>query len=254
MANGRVEARYTLTSAWTGTCTNSVAATPAWSVAAGTYYATALAAALQAALRAVTSAFATWTVTIASTESGTGLVTIYKGAAGTWTVTFDQSDFRDALGFSANLTGVTSAQTSTNAMQGVWLPDSPLVLPTDDDVGILVSDMRQSVSPSGAVYSLVSNTRREWTNCTWTHVSKSRVHSTVSTTMSWRQFVSDTQLGGKSYFPAGARLAIYSNATTNTLLGYYNAVGLVGGQTEQAIQGWAGRWRVSIPRLVNQSS
>lgn len=253
MANGRVEARYTLTSAWTGTATTSLGGPTAWSIAAGTYYGTELLAAFQASLRAARTP-ATWLVTCANTEGGTGLVSIAQGTAGTWSIAFTSTDLRDALGFTANISAVSTTQTSTNAMQGVWLPDSPLVLPTDDDVGILVSDMRQSVSPSGAVYSLVSNTRREWTNCMWTHVSKSRVHSTVSTTMSWRQFVSDTQLGGKSYFPAGARLAIYSNATTNTLLGYYNAVGLVGGQTEQAIQGWAGRWRVSIPRLVNQSS
>lgn len=257
MANGRVEARVTLSTAWTGTATTSLGGPTAWSVAAGTYYITELAAAFQAALRTARTP-ATWTVNLGSTEGGTGRCSIAQGTAGTWSIAFTSTDLRDLLGFTANITAVSTTQTSTNAVKGLWLPDCPIVLPTDDTVGHYVADLRQSVSPTGAVYSLAGagNVYREWTDCRWTHVSKDRAIYTSGGTypMPWERFVYETQLGGLSYFGAGARLAIYSNATTSTLLGYYQATGLDKPRPMQAVQGWAGRWTVTIPRLINQSS
>lgn len=253
MAYGRVEARYTFTSNQTGTATTSLGGPSTWTVAAGSYYCTELLAALQAALRAASTP-ATWLVTCANAEAGTGLVSIAQGTAGTWSLAWTSTDLRDALGFTGNITSVSTTQTGTNAMKGLWLPDSPIVLPTDDDAGFTYSDLRQSVSPTGDVYSVVGNLRREWPGCSWSHVSKERFIGTAAQPMSWRQFVRDTQLGTLGYFPAGARCAIYSNATASTLLGYYQLIGVASTMGDQAVQGWAGRWRVSIPRLVNQVS
>jgi hypothetical protein len=253
VAFGRVEARYTLTSAWTGTATTSLGGPTTFTVAAGTYYCTELLAAVQAALRAARTP-ATWLVTCANTEAGTGLVSIAQGTAGTWSIAWTSTDMRDALGFTGNLTSVSTTQTGTNSIKGMWLPDSPLVIPTDDDAGFTMSDLRQSIGPTGEVYSLVSNLRREWRDCHWSHVSKERFIGTAVQPMSWRAFVRETQLGTLGYFPAGARIAIYSNATTSTLLGYYHMIGVTGTEGPQAVEGWAGRWRVTIPRLINQSA
>lgn len=253
MANGRLEARYTLTSAWTGTATTSLGGPTAWSVAAGTYYGTELRAAFQAALRAARTP-STWLVTCADGESGTGLVSIAQGTAGTWSIAWTSTDLRDALGFTANITSVSSTQTGTIAMKGVWMPDSPIDMLTDDDAGFTYSDLRSSVSPTGAVYNVVGNVRREWPGCTWSHVSKERFVSSTTYPMSWKTFVRETQLGTLGYFPAGSRVAIYSNATTSTLLGYYHMIGVTNTVGAQAVRGWAGRWSVSIPRLINQSA
>lgn len=254
MGAGRVEARYTLTSAWTGTATTSLGGPSTWTVAAGTYYGTTLRAAFQAALRAARTP-ATWLVTCDDGEGGTGRVSIAQGTAGTWSIAWTSTDLRDALGFTGNITSVSTTQTSTNAMKGVWLPDSPLVLPTDDDAGFTHSDLRQSISPTGDVYSVVSNLRREWANgCSWSHVSKERFIGSAAYPMSWRQFVRDTQLGTLGYFPAASRVALYSNATNSTLVGYYNMIGVDKNAGDQAVQGWAGRWRVAVPRLINQVS
>lgn len=251
MANGRIEARYTLTSAWTGTATTSLGGPTVWSVAAGTYYATELRAAFQASLRAVRTP-ATWLVTCADGEAGTGLVSIAQGTAGTWSIAWTSTDLRDALGFTGNITSVSTTQTGTSAMKGVWLPDASIWMPTDDDAGFTYSDLRSSVSPTGAVYSMVGNLRREWQDIHWSHVSKDRFIGTSAYPMSWRQFVRETQFGTLGYFPPGARCRLYSNATTSTQIGDGHMIGVTSTEGRQAVDGWAGRWGVRIPRWVNQ--
>ena len=252
MPNGRLEARYTVpTGGWAVSATNNAGGPTTITIAAGTYYATALVTAFQTALNAGMGA-PDFAVSVANTDGGTGKVTI-SVPSGVFSITWTSTDLRDALGFTATITGDTT-ETGTSSLKGLWLPDSPLVLPTDDTVGAYVSDLRQSVSPTGAVLSLVGNTFRQWTDCKWTHVSKDRALGTTTTPMNWEQFVYECFLGGKSYLVGGTRVALYSNATASTLIGYYEVVGVGSSMCAQAVQGWAGKWGVTIPRLINQAT
>lgn len=253
MPNGRLEARFTLTAPWTGTISNSIGGLSTWTVVAGSYYASALAAAFQAAFRAVTNAFATWTVTIASGEGGTGGVTIDKGAAGAWSLNWVSTDARDALGFGGNIAAVTAPQTGTSAMQGLWLPDSPIDLPSLVGTGFLRSDMRQTISRTGAVYSLGSGTYREIPNVRWSHVSRARALPVSGALMDWDTFCDHCFFGGKSYFTP-CRVALYSHATLNTLVGPYAVVGITTSEVVKAVQSYDGLWAVQIPRLIRQVS
>lgn len=253
MPNGRLEARYLLTSPWTGTISNSLGGLSTWTVAAGAYYATALAAAFQAAFRAVVNPFATWTVTIASGESGTGRVTIDKGAAGAWSLNWTSTDARDALGFTAAIAAVTVPQTGPNAMLGLWLPDSPIDLPSLIGTGFLRSDLRQSKSRTGAVYSIGSSTYREIPNVRWSHVSRARAFPASTALMDWDTFCDHCFFGSKSYITP-CRIALYSDATNNTLVGPYAVVGVTSSEVVRPVQSWDGLWSVFIPSLIRQAS
>ena len=254
--NGRLEALYTIpTGGWSLRATNTAGGPTLCTVAAGTYYGTALLTALQTAINAAMGA-PDFTVASAFTEASTGRVSV-STPSGTFTIQWDganstSTDLRDALGFTGNLTAVSGTQTGSYAMHGVWLPDSPLVMEDDTTVGRYTSDLRQSVGPTGNVLTLVGNVyQRLATGARWTHVSKDRaIGTTVTYPMTWERFIYDTQLGGKGYFLPGAKVNLYTDATTPTLLGPYYMRGVSTTDCTQAVAGWAGRWGIAIPELI----
>ncbi len=248
--NGRLEAQVTVPSGgWSVSATNTGGGPTTATLAAGTYYPTALITALVSAINAAMGA-PDFAITCANTEGGSGRVSISTGS-GTWSLSWTSTALRDLLGFAGNITAVSSTQVSDYAMKGVWLPDSPLVIEDDLSVGRYVTDLRQSIGPTGQVLTLVGNSYQRVKDVRWTHVSKDRtIGSAVAYPMTWERFLYETQFGSLSYFAAGAKVNLYTDATTPTLLGPYYIRGLSTSDVAQAVQGWAGRWGVAIPELI----
>jgi len=227
---------------------------------AGSGVATGLSANLSTALAAFANAInSAWTV---SMSASTGLVSIgWTGyATPTWSLSWTSTALRDVLGFTANISGVTSTQVGTQQARGVWFPECPLDLDGDPDRAPLVSDARQSLSPTGQSITLVGNTFRRHSNIVWSHVPIAQVWDAEATyeNGSWEEFLIETQFGlNSSWFSPGSPIQIwYSNAGTDTLLGAdatitgWSIVGLNSIEPTKSAPGWTGLWRIEIPQIV----
>lgn len=94
------------------------------------------------------------------TDTGTGKTLIEMSDATTFNITWLNTDFRDALGFTGNLTGAASYVSDNHALylhlpsthvSGLWTPDG--------DVGLPIGDGTLTVGPAGDSYSTSSAER-----------------------------------------------------------------------------------------------
>lgn len=249
---GRLEAQMTVpVGGWAVSATNAGGGPTVVTVPAGSYYGSDLLTTFAAQLNA--SRPPGWTVTASLGEGGTGLVTINCSST-PWSITWTSTDLRNALGFTGNIVAVSASQVGTSSLDGVWIPDCAMAR-RDTSYGLDVrSDRRDSVSPTGSVYTLVGNTHFRHPPLTWSHVSRSRAQPTGGRN-NWFQFVYRTQLGTVSYFAPGAMVNIYTDADASTLLaaspakmpGLADSVGM-----EPSVAGWDGRWRITTPELIQE--
>ncbi len=261
--NGRVEAQFTIPSATTISVTAG-GVTNAVTVATGTYYMTSFVSYFAGALQAQRAPTgAVWTVTLSTGASGTGKITI-DAADDTWSITWTSTTLRDLLGFAANISSVTSAQTGTNQARGVWIPDCPLAIDGDPSAAPTFTDKRTTTSPTGVTLGLVGNIRYQHSNVRWTHVARERVWIGAETTVnaSWERFVLDTQLGqGLSFFSVCSKVQIYDS--NGILVGIYgnsgsgmagwSCIGIDSVNPTQPMPGFSGLWTVTIPELVTDA-
>lgn len=268
MANGfdgRVEARFTVPASTTISVTTNAGGPTTVTLTAGSYFMSAFVAQLQADLIAQRSVSGgTWTVTLSTGASGTGQVTI-TATNGTWSISWTSTTLRDVLGFTANITGVTGAQTGTKQAKGVWIPDCPLFLDGIAQIAPKASDFRATVGPTGVQYSLVGNVLRRHRNLVWQAVplAKIREGSAALANASLEQFLDDAQLQqGHAWFTAGSLMQIYNHNAIKLGLDANSGAG-VGGWTWPAqaalddlakrldSRGWDGLWTVTIPQVVS---
>jgi hypothetical protein len=141
----------------------------------------------------------------------------------TWSLSWTSTVLRDYLGFAANITNSTTAQTGTLQCRGVWIPDCPLQLDGDPEQAPTISDLRTSQSPTGFVLGLSGNTFHRHTGLVYSHVARDRVWESAATYdhASWEWFFRETQLGLESslFTPASPLQIYWNNAGTLTLLG-----------------------------------
>jgi len=255
---GRVEARMTIpTGGAAVSATNSGGGPTTVTVAAGSYYLTAaggvssLISTLQTQLNA-TRTPSNWTVSLSTT---TGLVTI--NCTGTWSLAWTSTALRDVLGFAADITSVSSAQTGTQQARGVWLPDCPLTLEGDLKRAPTVSDSRSAMSPTGNVITLVGNTYRRQRSLMWSHVPIAQVWGAQATYTngSWEEFFRESQLGlGSSWFSPGSPIQVYDHqgnmlGSDATIAGW-SMIGLTSVEPKKAITNWTGLWQIEVPQIV----
>jgi hypothetical protein len=254
---GRLEARLTLSANQTGTVTDSGGGPAAWTVAAGNYYPLELVAALQAAVIAATGAIGNnFTATISDGEGGTGRVTL-NNTATPWSLAFTTTALRDAIGFSANISNVSAAQTGTHA-RGLWLPGNPAKFSMygDGAGGTIETDLRTLVGPTGYVTTLMGNKRRVHKNIGWTGVPNTRAlaHFESVANESFESFFLDVATGRvSSYIPVGPYIRHVWDADVD---GTYAVGRLLWPDTfdlEQYVRGWVGKFNVSCPPLVVES-
>lgn len=258
MANGKLEARITFTTAQVMTVAiTAVGGSPfTVTVAAGSYFPTALLTELQTQLDAASGADGAFTVSGSLGEGGTGIVTIAH-ATQTITITWTTAtDLRDVLGFTGTLTPAALTFSGTNHMRGVWLPTYAINAPRGSNAGHTETNRSELVAPDGTVSAMVYGTgqRRRVTGIEWviaTH-ARSLVTGEVTAGESFEQFWLDVFSGLYTYFPPSPQVRVYWNAGS-TWTGA-ESVGItiyMTGRTttelERAGDGtWIGIWRVAI--------
>jgi hypothetical protein len=246
---GRLEAQITVPAGgYAVSATNGGGGPTTVTIPAGTYYPNDLLTTFAAQLDA--SRPTGWTVTVADGEGATGFVTINCSST-PWSITWTSTTLRSILGFTANIVAVSTAQTGTSILDGMWLPDCPMLrLDTSDGATVIRSDARYSVSPTGKVFALVGNVHYRYPPLRWSHLSRSRAVDSANRN-SWTRWVQRTHLGTLEYFPPGPPVRVYTDATADTLLDAYYFAGLADtSQVRPAESGWDGLWSVETPELI----
>ncbi len=248
--NGRLEARITLASAWTATFTNVADGATAVDVPSGNYYLVDLIAAIDGDIGP------NWSISVSDGEGGTGRCTI-NSTSTPWSITWASTDLRDALGFTGNISGVSAAQTGTNHCQALWMPDVPKWSMYGDSAnGSLITDFRQTKSPTGVVRAFMGNSHRVHENIRWEGVSnnKAMAHHETLTNESFETFFLDAATGRKSYIPVSTYVRLYWDADVD---GTY-AVGRLQWpprfDVRKLVENWNGRYIVDLPPLVVEGS
>jgi hypothetical protein len=206
---------------------------------------------------------ASWSVSLSST---TGLISIgWTGyATPTWSIFWTSTDLRDLLGFTANISSVTTTQTGTKAARGCWLPDCPLYMESDPTQAPRKTDLRQSESPTGITLGLAGNSKYRHKGLRWNAVPQAQVWESKATYQygSWEAFCKDAIFGlGHSWFVPSSRIQVYfDSAGTATALGSaFNSNAGVSGWFPKGIDEcnppltsppYMGLYRIEIPEVV----
>lgn len=263
---GRLEALITIPTGIAISATNSVGGPTTVTITPGNYYWTsnliygAMADQLQTDLN--TQRPSGWTVTF---DANTRLLTI-NCTNTPWSITWTSVPFRNLLGFAANISSVSVAQTGTKQVRGLWAPDCPLDMEGDPRMAPIVTDLRQTRSPQGLVISIVGNRYYRHRGLVWAAVASSRYRAAgaVLNGETWEHFLHDTQVTQRldstsiqvqSLFKPGARVQIFDH--TGGIVG--DDFGISGWflqgvpqlETKKTVPGWTGLWRVEIPEIVS---
>lgn len=250
MANGKLEARITFTTAQVMTVAiTAIGGSPfTVTVAAGSYFPTALLTELKTQLDAASGADGTFTVSGSIGESGTGLVTI-SHTVETFTITWTTStELRDVLGFTGTLTPAALTFTGTKHMRGVWLPTYAINAPRGSNAGHYETNRSELVAPDGTVSAMVYGTgqRRRVIGIEWAVVTHARALVTGETTAgeSFEQWWLDTHSGLYVYFPPAPQVRVYWNADA-TWTGAESVgitIYLTGRTATDLVRGGSGNW------------
>jgi hypothetical protein len=267
---GRIEAFFVVPSGVTISVSNNGGGPTVVSIAAGSYTITSFCAYLQAALTAQRApSSGSWSVTVSTGASGTGLVTIAV-TADTYSITWTSTVLRNLLGFTANIATQATVTGTINA-GGLWLPGCPLQIDGDPDSAPPVIPMLGVESPYGVVttYS-AGGLAYVHERLAYSHVTRDRAHVVAETTpgASFQQWLKDTQWAlGHAWFSLASAFQIYwSNVGVDRIVGYeLNAgAGPTNGwsfsppivkltdHVKIASSPWLGMWRIELPRIVSQ--
>lgn len=217
-----------------------------------------IASALQTAIRGLAGTVGdNATVVVSAGESDATGKTTVTSATGSATLHWDSlTEMRDALGFAGSQTISNPSSTSTNHCKGLWLPDIVKYSKHgDSDNGRRVTDLMQTVTPSGSVKSMKGRYFDVHERIRWTGISgkRAKIHLEEVTGESFERFWRDTQLGENSLFSVGTAVTFYWDADAGT-----NISGKLVGQATydpaRLVEGWTGRYVIELPTLVVQGA
>lgn len=189
-------------------------------------------------------------------------VTNVTTSATTWSLAWTSTAPRDLLGFTADISAVSSPQTGTKQARGVWRADCPLTAAVTPKRAPMVTDLITTQGPTGVVLGQTGNSFYRQKSLAWTHVPVAQVWESDATTAnaSWEFFLKDTQFGqGLSWFSVSSPLQIYDHNSVLVGLDANSGAGVAGWQITgldsieptQSVQDWDQRWRIEIPQLVS---
>lgn len=259
--NGKLEARITVpTGGWTITLTDASGGPTAVVLPAGTYYhssdgsnANTLPEALATAANALMGQ--TWTFSVAAGEGGTGKYTISCTGA-TCTVTFTDTEIRDLLGFTGNLSGSTS-YTSTNQAQALWIASYGWQKKNAQAGGFArVSDQQYSLNSAGYVYAVQGQSYKT-ARIVWPMETraKTRTANESTTNESFETFLVDGIWGTATWGTCTGPIRFYPDADTDATYGTFSALDLGSWDPSELQEHWsAGRWVIELPNLVEVPS
>lgn len=226
-------------------------------IAAGNYTIAELVAAVQAAIIALTGDVgANFTATLSAGESGTGKVTLNTTDTD-WSITWTDTDLRDALGFAGDISAVSTAQTGTKHVVGLWLPGNPskFSMYGDGAAGSLVTDYAATVGPTGRVYALFGNSYNKHAGIRWEGVPDHRALAHLESVIgeSFESFIRDVMTGRKSYIGVNATIRLTWNADVAATFAEGRVLWPPVFDLAQFVTGWIGRFNVALGDLVIES-
>lgn len=268
---GRVEALITVPAGGLAISAQNLAGGPSTvTLPAASYYWTAVAAyqalVVELETQLNTSRPSGWTVTFSAT---TGQVTI-DCSSEPWSITWTSTLLRDLLGFTTNgnISSVTTPQTGSRQVRGLWRPDCVLDLDGDPEMCPSMTDLRATRSPQGLVISAVGNRYFRHTKLVWPAVPLYRFRTAQAdlSGAAWETFLLDTQLkqtipassvSCAALFSPGSRVQIYDHAgkrygadAVAGMSGWFMQ-GLADLESIKTTPGWTGLFRIEVPELVS---
>ena len=253
MTIGYVESVLTVPAGTTLSAVNAGGGPTSVSLTAGSYYLSELCSHLKTVLDAQRTG-ATWTVTLSTV---TGLVTI-STSSGTFSITWTTAALGTLLGHST-ITAQTSV-TGATAAHGIFVPDRPLNIDDDPRAAPMLTDLRETDSPTGFGLGIVGNAKYAHSNLRWARVSRERYLDTDSgVTPSWERFVKNTQLGqGHSWFTPRSKVKISDQSaaligsTASVTKWWFRGVNRVTAKKHD--EAWTGAWLIEVPGLVSDGT
>lgn len=191
---------------------------------------------------------ATWTVTGSFGESGTGLVTIDCDDPGFY-VTWDNTNVREAYGFTADFSNVMTAQTGSKQAKTVFLPDCPKKTKHGDgDGGDEIDGLLYTYAPDGTTLTISDSASKVVNRVSWSHLTraKSRISGETVSNTSWQQFRRDCHRGDLAYVSTGAPVRLIWDADTPGTYTTYKIVDKAADEMAPAIEFWNGLYRLEL--------
>lgn len=251
---GRLEARITVpTAGWVFDTEDSANGPQAQTINQGHYYAGDL---VDAVGDTITNG-SNWSVTLSGGEgtpgTSTGRVTI-NCTDTPFSINWADDDLREAMGFLGNIVAATSPQTGEHCVRGLWLPGvlSKYSRHGDGDAGVIVSDARQTVGPTGVVKTLFSNSRRELRSVRWEGVPAQRAkeHLEVIDGESFEAFYQAAHLARYSFIPVGAMVRLIWDADSPGSYCFGKLLWPRDFDPQNMVDGWTGRYTIALPTMV----
>ena len=255
--NGKLEARITVpTGGWDVALTDQDAGPTTVTIPAGTYYHSSAGSEAEGfadtfATLANAAMGQTWVSSVAAGEAGTGKYTLSCGGS-TCTVTFTDTEVRDLMGFTGNLTGSTSYTSSAQA-EGLWLPEYPYQSLNGGPSwnGWWETDQKSVENAAGYSFSVIGQKKRI-NSVTWPIASRAKcwVANEGTANESFEQFLLDGIWAGAAWGTSAGPIRFHGDADTDATFATYAALGLESWRPEQIRDHWTGAWVIVLPRLV----
>ncbi len=224
--SGRLEALHYFAANKTAAFTSNAGGPTTFTLTAGSYYLAQIVSQMNTDLAGLG-----FVVSISDGEgtpsSATGLCTIAAPGQYNISVTFTSTEIRDLLGFTGNIVAASSAQTGTRHCPGLWLPANPgkFTRHGDYDAGTLNTQTRQTIGPTGAVYTVGGGTAyfRDLQGVLWDGVPATRVRPQYNSSGTQTSTTNETleEYLGNTFYGTGTYASLFTRGASNRL--YWNA-------------------------------
>ena len=244
---GKLEARITVPTGGYDATVGGVTKT----IPAGTYYMSSPGSGARSFLAEVAFQFGASSVAASLGENGTGLCTIQF--AGATAITWIDTELRDLLGFTGNLSAATS-HISTQSVKAVWLPDVEwnALNAGGHWRGFPESDYRSSSNPAGYVWAVMGQERIALDDLAWHGLKQAKTWKANETTVnqSLERFWREGIWGTAAWATAGGPFRFHPDAAQDTEYGTYKPLDSTAFRAEQVVPNYVGIWRWQLPRLI----
>lgn len=186
----------------------------------------------------------TYTVTVSAGAGGTGKYTIACDES--FSLSWTDSAFRDAVGFTSSITSQTTA-TGANHAQGLWLPG----MPADTPYGLTSSGRPMSASNItigvDGLYSRWEGNSLTLNEYVWTvPVNKAIAASESTTNESWETFWLDAVRPTQPWAQGGRSILYYADADTDGTSIAYCVLGGMSPNMTRSTADYDGWWDVRL--------
>lgn len=249
---GRLEAQFTVPSGgWDIAVSLSGGGSGTATITAGDYFLTDFLTEIATRITAVISTENCYVNLSKSEASGTGKVTL-TAEGSNLAVTWTDTEVRDILGFTGNLSAAVTYVATNHAMH-VWLPDCSMFAPYGlNDPGMEESDVRQAETPAGDVFTIYGQRKTVLNGLRWDAIShaRARIAGESVSGESFQQFYRDSLLGERAWNQPGPQVRLYWDSDASDYDTYRLSGGLKTFEPRQFADASTLLWTIEPGRMV----